>query len=162
VSRGWWRPPITGPRSAPAQAVIIGYGTGSCPRAADGPLAEDVLADLAPPSRSAPRCSRCCCSPSARRCCPPLDAARLDVIPAGVWGRSEAIRTTVRTLGESAAPPLFGYLSADTFGGRDGLEHAFLICTVPLTAAGALTFLSLRTYPRDIATALASGQPPPR
>ncbi len=33
---------------------------------------------------------------------------------------------------------------------------AFLVCLAPLLAAGLLSLVALRTYPRDVATALAS------
>ena len=32
---------------------------------------------------------------------PPMDAARLDIIPPALWGRAEAVRTLLRTLGEA-------------------------------------------------------------
>lgn len=86
---------------------------------------------------------------------PPLDAARLDVVPSGLWGTSESARTALRTLGELTAPVLFGYLSASVFPGN-GLKWTFLVCLAPLTAAGVLGLLALRTYPRDVATAAAS------
>ena len=108
---------------------------------------------------------------------PPLDAARLDIIPPQLWGRAEAVRSVLRTLGEAAAPTLFGYVSQYIFGGpaasgsaggavsstgtasasgATGLGYTFLIFLVPLMAAGLLALLALRTYPRDVATAQAS------
>ena len=39
---------------------------------------------------------------------PPLDAARLDIMPAGLWGRAESTRTVVRSLAQALAPVLFG------------------------------------------------------
>ncbi|MBN0042842.1 hypothetical protein JS756_01675 [Streptomyces actuosus] len=92
---------------------------------------------------------------------PPLDTARLDVVPAGLWGRSEAARTPVRSGSESSAPLLFGVLAAHVLGGdgpAGGLQDAFLVCLVPLAAAGLLTLVALRTYPRDVHTALASNR----
>ncbi|TXS38451.1 MFS transporter [Streptomyces sp. OR43] len=86
---------------------------------------------------------------------PPMDAARLDVVPSGLWGTSEAARTVLRTCGELAAPLVFGYLSADVFD-ADGLKWTFLVCLAPVVAAGLLGLLALRTYPRDVATATAS------
>jgi predicted MFS family arabinose efflux permease len=86
---------------------------------------------------------------------PPLDAARLDVIPARLWGRAESVRTFVRTLGEFSAPLLFGYAASDLFG-HQGLMWTFLLSLVPLWAAGLLGFAALRSYPRDVATANAS------
>ena len=105
---------------------------------------------------------------------PPLDAARLDIMPPWLWGRAEAVRTVLRSLGESAAPLLFGYVSQYVFGGpgsaaaagggggtsragnATGLEYTFLVFLVPLIVAGLLSLAALRTYPRDVATASAS------
>jgi MFS family permease len=101
---------------------------------------------------------------------PPMDAARLDIMPSRLWGRAEAIRTMLRTLGEAAAPTLFGYVSqyvfatgagassasSGTAANTGGLEYTFLIFLVPLVVAGLLGLLALRSYPRDVATAQAS------
>jgi hypothetical protein len=105
---------------------------------------------------------------------PPLDAARLDIIHPRLWGRAEAVRTVLRSIGESAAPLLFGYVSQYVFGGpgsaaaegggsgaghagnATGLEYTFLVFLVPLMIAGLLSLAGLRTYPRDVATASAS------
>ncbi|MFL6149929.1 MAG: hypothetical protein ACJ72I_21010 [Pseudonocardiaceae bacterium] len=46
---------------------------------------------------------------------PPMDAARLDIIHPALWGRAEGIRTLLRTLGEAAAPALFGLTSEAIF-----------------------------------------------
>ncbi|MEV6793346.1 MFS transporter [Streptomyces sp. NPDC051320] len=89
---------------------------------------------------------------------PPLDAARLDIIPPLMWGRAEGVRTLLRTVGEAAAPTLFGWVSTQVFGGPDGLEYTFLLALVPLIAAGLLGLAALRTYPRDVATADASAR----
>ena len=35
---------------------------------------------------------------------PPLDAARLDIVPALLWGRAEGVRTFLRTLAQAFAP----------------------------------------------------------
>jgi predicted MFS family arabinose efflux permease len=106
---------------------------------------------------------------------PPLDAARLDIMHPRLWGRAEAVRTVLRSIGESAAPLLFGYVSQYVFGGPGsaaaggdggggngqagnaaGLEYAFLVFLIPLVIAGLLSLAALRTYPRDVATASAS------
>ena len=42
---------------------------------------------------------------------PPLDAARLDIMPAGLWGRAESVFTVVRSLAQAFAPVLFGALA---------------------------------------------------
>jgi len=105
---------------------------------------------------------------------PPLDAARLDVMHSRLWGRAESVRTVLRTALEAAAPLLFGYISTRLGGsgsgsggfghptgaqphGALGLDRTFLIMLVPLTAAAVLiVIVARRTYPRDVATALAS------
>lgn len=104
---------------------------------------------------------------------PALDAARLDIMPAGLWGRAEAVRTVLRSGGEAAAPLLFGYVSQYVFGGPGaaggqggsggapagnsaGLEYTFLLFLGVLLIAGLLALAGLRTYPRDVATAAAS------
>jgi predicted MFS family arabinose efflux permease len=86
---------------------------------------------------------------------PPLDAARLDIMPAQLWGRAEGIRTVLRSLAEAAAPALFGYASQYVFG---SLEDTYLVSLVPLLAAGFLALAALRTYRRDVATAAASAR----
>jgi len=102
---------------------------------------------------------------------PPLDAARLDLIHHRLWGRAESVRTVLRSGFEAIAPLLFGYVSTQ-FGAHTsglgnptgdagskgiGLDHAFLIMLVPLIVSGLLLLLlARRTYPRDVATAIAS------
>ncbi|WP_328661059.1 MFS transporter [Streptomyces sp. NBC_00334] len=89
---------------------------------------------------------------------PPLDAARLDIIHPSLWGRAEGVRTMLRTLGEAAAPTLFGWVSARVFAGDDGLQYTLLLFLLPLIVAGLLGLVALRTYPRDVATAAASAR----
>jgi len=106
---------------------------------------------------------------------PALDAARLDIMPSGLWGRAEAVRTLLRSGGEAAAPLLFGYVSQYVFGGPNsasgddgssgapagnaaGLEYTFLLFLGALLIAGLLALAGLRTYPRDVATAAASAE----
>jgi MFS family permease len=92
---------------------------------------------------------------------PPLDAARLDIMPALLWGRAEAVRTLLRSLAQALAPLLFGAVSDYVFGGgRGGLQWTFVVMLVPLAASAYLLFRGLRTYPRDVATAAASGRWP--
>ena len=92
---------------------------------------------------------------------PPLDAARLDIVPGALWGRAESLRTILRLVGEAAAPITFGF-AADEFGGAGGrssavgLRDAFLIMTVPLMVNGVLVWLTRRTYPADVAAASES------
>lgn len=104
---------------------------------------------------------------------PAVDAARLDVMPSGLWGRAEGVRATFRFALEAIAPPVFGYVAAWFGGGAGslasaaagegskaaGLDMAFLVLLAPLGLAGLLLLLrGTRTYPRDVATAIASEQ----
>jgi len=85
---------------------------------------------------------------------PPLNAARLDIMPAPLWGRAEGIRTFLRTTAQALAPILFGYTSDLVFGGGKGaLRWTFLVMLVPLAISALYLFRALRTYPRDVATA---------
>jgi MFS family permease len=104
---------------------------------------------------------------------PPLDAARLDIMHHLLWGRAEAVRTLLRRTMTATAPIVFGVIAdllappgagtaengAHGFGananGR-GLELASLVLLTTLALGGLCTFLAMRTYPRDVATALAS------
>jgi MFS family permease len=105
---------------------------------------------------------------------PPLDAARLDIMPAGLWGRAESIRTLLRTLGQALAPLAFGAI-ADLVAGftphqtpigtkpngippgtANGLEYSFLLMLIVLGAAGVIMLRARYTYPGDVATAAAS------
>jgi MFS family permease len=88
---------------------------------------------------------------------PPLDAARLDIVPPLLWGRAESVRTLLRSLAQALAPLLFGAVSDSVFGGgRTGLQWTFAVMLVPLAASAYLLFRGRRTYPRDVATAAAS------
>ncbi|UNS96341.1 MFS transporter [Streptomyces tubbatahanensis] len=87
---------------------------------------------------------------------PPLDAARLDIMPHMLWGTAEGARTVLRTLSEAMAPTLLGYLADHVFTGGHALEYTLFLSLVPLLAAALIGALSLRTYPRDVATAAAS------
>lgn len=103
---------------------------------------------------------------------PALDAARLDVMPSRLWGRAESVRTVLRTTLQSGAPLVFGWISTQLGGtsgsavgnpdstqprGALGLDRTFLVMLIPLlVAAGLLAFAARRTYPTDVATALAS------
>jgi MFS family permease len=109
---------------------------------------------------------------------PPLDAARLDIMPHDLWGRAEGVRTFLRKLVTATAPLLFGIL-ADAFGApgasaaannsqgagaaadAHGLQVAFLILLLTPAVGGALTFLALRSYPGDVAAARAAEQDRP-
>src|SRR5262249_14812304 len=59
---------------------------------------------------------------------PPLDAARLDIMPPLLWGRAEGIRTALRTGAQALAPVLFGAVSDYVFGGgHNGLKWTFVL-----------------------------------
>jgi MFS family permease len=108
---------------------------------------------------------------------PPLDAARLDIMPAGLWGRAESTRTVVRSLAQALAPLLFGGI-ADLVAGitpsqapigthvhghishntANGLEVSFLLLVGTVVAAGVFLLRARFTYPGDVATAAASNQ----
>jgi hypothetical protein len=109
---------------------------------------------------------------------PPLEAARLDIMPPGLWGRAEATRGFVRSLSQALAPLLFGGL-ADLIAGiapaqapigthpsavssstATGLEVTFLIMLCTLAAAGVFLMRARRAYPTDVATAAASAYAP--
>ncbi len=92
---------------------------------------------------------------------PPIDAARLDIMPSWLWGRAEGIRTFVRTGAQALAPLLFGAVSDYVFGGgRNGLQWTFVVMLFPLALSAYYLFQAARRYPRDVATAAAA--PPPR
>ena len=88
---------------------------------------------------------------------PPIDAARLDIVPPLLWGRAEGIRTALRTGLQSLAPLIFGVLSNSILGhGRIGLQRTFAVTLVLLFASGVILLRAVKTYPRDVATASAS------
>jgi MFS family permease len=108
---------------------------------------------------------------------PPLDAARLDIMPAGLWGRAQSTRTFLVSLAQAVAPVLFGGLSSliagfvpqqtpvgtqvhgvITHAKSTGLELTFLILLVTLIAGGVFLLFARHSYPRDVATAAASNQ----
>jgi MFS family permease len=109
---------------------------------------------------------------------PPLDAARLDIMPSGLWGRAESIRTFLRSGTQALAPLLFGGV-ADLVAGfvpkqapigthshevvsqstGTGLQVSFLIMVTTLAAGGFFLLRARVTYPTDVATAAASWSP---
>jgi len=95
---------------------------------------------------------------------PPIDAARLDIMPAWLWGRAEGVRNFVRTGAQALAPVLFGLVSQYVFGGGpSGLRWTFWVMMIPLTASAVFLFAASRRYPVDVATAAAVPAPrPPR
>lgn len=91
---------------------------------------------------------------------PPLDAARLDIMPPLLWGRAEAVRSLIRSAAQALAPLAFGFAAQHVFGGgRTGLQWTLTVMLLPLAASAFLLFRSLRTYAGDVATAAAA--PPP-
>jgi MFS family permease len=87
---------------------------------------------------------------------PPLNAARLDTMPAALWGRAEGVRTFLRTAAQALAPVMFGAMSDIVFGNRHGSLHwTFLVMLVPLALASLFLFRAMASYPRDVATAAA-------
>ena len=94
---------------------------------------------------------------------PPIDAARLDIMPAFLWGRAEGIRNLIRTGAQALAPVLFGAVSQYVFGGgNSGLRWTFLVMMVPLSLSAVFLFGASRRYPIDVATAAAIPTPRPR
>jgi MFS family permease len=94
---------------------------------------------------------------------PPLNAARLDIVDSRLWGTAEAVRSTLSSISTGLAPVIFGAVSTALAQGEvapsaaSALSHTFLIMLVTLiVAAGLLLCLARRTYPRDVATAMAS------
>ena len=105
---------------------------------------------------------------------PPIQAARLDVVPAGLWGRAQSALTAVRSLAQAIAPLVFGGVSqlvagivpsqapigtrpsAPTSNAATGLEITFLIMLSSLFAAGWFLFRARETFATDVATAAAS------
>jgi MFS family permease len=94
---------------------------------------------------------------------PPIDAARLDIMPPWLWGRAEGVRNFVRTGAQALAPVLFGAVSQYVFGGgTNGLKWTFVVMMVPLTASAVFLFAASRRYPGDVATAAAAVASRPR
>ena len=107
---------------------------------------------------------------------PPLDAARLDIMPAGLWGRAESTRGLIRSLAQALAPLIFGGVAeliagiapqqapigthpgAISSASATGLEVTFLVMLSTLAAAGVFLARARQSYPRDVATAAASRQ----
>jgi MFS family permease len=105
---------------------------------------------------------------------PPIQAARLDVVPAGLWGRATSALTVVRSLAQALAPLLFGGLSqliagivpqqapigthphAPSSSIATGLQVSFLIMLLALVAAGMFLLRARTTFASDVATAAAS------
>lgn len=108
---------------------------------------------------------------------PPLQAARLDVVPAGLWGRTQSALTVVRSLAQALAPLVFGGVSqlisgivpsqapigdvrsrlhAPSSSTTTGLEITFIVMLSTLAAAGYFLFRARETFASDVASAAAS------
>jgi MFS family permease len=108
---------------------------------------------------------------------PPLQAARLDVVPAGLWGRAQSAQTVARSLAQALAPLVFGgvsqlisgivpsqapigdvktHLHAPSSNTTTGLEITFLVMLTTLAAAGYFLFRARETFPADVASAAES------
>jgi predicted MFS family arabinose efflux permease len=93
---------------------------------------------------------------------PPIDAARLDIMPPQMWGRAEGVRTFLRTAAQALAPVLFGAVSDGIFGGgTNGLRWTFVVMLAPLAASAVFLYGARRLYPADVATAAAASPPAP-
>lgn len=91
---------------------------------------------------------------------PPIDAARLDIMPSWLWGRAEGVRNFIRTGAQALAPVLFGVVSQYVFGGgSSGLRWTFVVMMLPLSASAVFLFAASRRYPADVATAAAVAAP---
>ncbi len=88
---------------------------------------------------------------------PPLNAARLDIVHSRLWGTAEAARSTLVSISTGVAPMVFGAVSTALGSTASALSDTFLIMLATLiVAAGLLLCLARRSYPRDVATAMAS------
>jgi hypothetical protein len=101
---------------------------------------------------------------------PPLNAARLDIVHSQLWGTAESVRTTLVSISTGLAPLVFGAVSTHLAGSTadvgeavvaqsaaNALGHTFLILLVTLVIAALLILcVARRTYPRDVATAMAA------
>jgi predicted MFS family arabinose efflux permease len=88
---------------------------------------------------------------------PPVDAARLDIMPPLLWGRAEGVRSMLKTGAQAGAPLMFGAFADHVFsGGGQGLEHTLLLMLAPLAGSVVVGWYARRTYARDVATAEAS------
>lgn len=99
----------------------------------------------------------------------PLNAARLDIMHPRLWGRAEGVRTFLQMLAYALGPLIFGTVSQLLAGHHGGgatnggagangtaLTDTFLIMLVPLAIAGVSLLWARRSYPCDVATAVAS------
>ncbi|MGO9974892.1 MAG: MFS transporter [Solirubrobacteraceae bacterium] len=108
----------------------------------------------------------------------PIQAARLDVVPAGLWGRATSALTAVRSLAQALAPLVFGGVSvlvagivpaqapigthpqAPSSSATTGLQVCFLIMLAALFAGGVFLIRARITFASDVASAAASEPQP--
>ena len=77
-------------------------------------------------------------------------------MPPWLWGRAEAIRTSLRTAAQAVAPLLFGAAAQYVFGGgTSGLRWTFVVMLLPLAASAVFLYRARRLYPTDVATTTA-------
>jgi MFS family permease len=108
---------------------------------------------------------------------PPVDAARLDIVPTRLWGRAEAIRTALRQTLQGSAPVLFGLVS-EAFGGSHaglgsgidtsgskasaaaahGLQMAFILLVLPVLFGSFALWRNRTTYLREAVAARRSDE----
>ena len=108
---------------------------------------------------------------------PPVDAARLDIVPSRLWGRAEAVRTALRQVLQGSAPLVFGLVSQGFGGGRaglsagvdtsgvtasaaaaHGLQMAFVVLATPLLIGGGALWSCRRAYLREVVAARRSDE----
>jgi len=91
---------------------------------------------------------------------PPLNAARLDIVHSQLWGTAESVRTTLVSISTGLAPLVFGVVSTQlgvAQSAATGLDRTFLYMLATLVVAAVLILcVARRTYPRDVATAMAA------
>ena len=88
---------------------------------------------------------------------PPLNAARLDIMPAALWGSGRRDPDLPAYGGAGTRAGDFGATSDIVFGHRhNSLQLTFLVMLVPLAVSSLLLFRAMGSYPRDVATAAAA------
>lgn len=85
---------------------------------------------------------------------PALDASRIEVVPALLLGRAEAIRTALKDGADATAPLLFGVLGVNI-----GLQNTFLLMSSALGFAFVFCVMAVRSYPRDVISVAPSTVP---
>jgi MFS family permease len=104
---------------------------------------------------------------------PPVQAARLDIIPSALWGRAASGQTAIRSLAQALAPTVFGALTGLVAGMAPdqapigthppapgshtaaGLQATFLVMLATLVLGAIFLARARETYASDVATAAA-------